>query len=149
VKPTVTPASPADRADLVALLAAQMAEHDIAIDDAALGAAIDGVFADARRGLLLLARTGGRAAGVAYVSLTWSLEHGGQSCWLEELYVLPALRERGIGTELLRGVLDLARTRGLAAVDLEIEASHARVAALYGRHGFRQRTRARWYLPLR
>jgi len=35
------------------------------------------------------------------------------------------------------------------AIDLEVEASHARVAGLYQRHGFRAHTRARWVLPLR
>ncbi len=145
----VTPATAADRDDLIALLAAQLAEHDIPLEGDRLAGAIDGALADPRRATMLIARDGDRAVGVAYVSTVWALEHGGLSCWLEELYVVPALRERGIGTRLLEAVVGHARALGCAAVDLEVEASHARVAGLYRRHGFRAHTRARWVLALR
>ena len=145
----VTPATAADRGPLLALLAAQMVEHDIDIAETSLGAAIDGALADPRRGHFLVARVDGRPVGVAYLSMVWAIEHGGLSSWLEELYVLPALREQGIGGRLLAAAMDHMRALGCAAIDLEVEASHARVAGLYQRHGFRAHTRARWVLPLR
>jgi GNAT superfamily N-acetyltransferase len=134
----------ADRSVVADLLARQLDEHDIPIEREALLAAIDGIFADERRGLLLLARHEHRAIGVAYVSLTWSIEHGGKSSWLEELYVLPEWRERGVGTTMLESVLEEARRLGCAAVDLEVESAHERAARLYARHGFARHSRARW-----
>ena len=98
--------------------------------------------------MLLVARDGDAVVGVAYVSFVWALEHGGLSAWLEELYVLPALRGQGVGGRLLDQVLALARARGCAAVDLEVEAEHARSASLYARAGFRAHARARWVRPL-
>ncbi len=145
----IVPAAATDRLVVADLLARQLDEHAIDIEGEALLAAIDGVFADERRGLLLLAKRGAEALGVAYVSLTWSLEHGGKSAWLEELYVLPQWRGEGIGTLLLDRVFEEAGRRGCAAVDLEVDVAHARAAHLYARHGFRQHSRTRWVKLLR
>jgi GNAT superfamily N-acetyltransferase len=140
-----------DREAVIELLAAQMIEHDIDISRERLGVAVDGVLAaDAGRGAFLIARDGeGRAVGVAYLAFTWSIEHGGHTGWLEELYVLPAERERGIGTQLLHAVIAAARELKCAAIDLEVEETHARAARLYAREGFEAHRRARWVLRLK
>jgi len=145
---TIGLASEADREALLQLMEAQMEEHAIAIDAAALGRAIDGVFADPERGRFLVARLAGEPVGVAYLSYLWTLEHGGKSAWLDELYVVPARRELGIGTQLLGAVYGQATLDGCAAVDLEVEASHARAGRLYAREGFRPHQRARWVRAL-
>jgi GNAT superfamily N-acetyltransferase len=142
-------AAATDRLVIADLLARQLDEHAIEIEHEALLAAIDGVFADVRRGFLLLAKREAEALGVAYVSLTWSIEHGGKSAWLEELYVLPQWRSEGIGASLLDRMLEEAGRRGCAAVDLEVEVAHARAAHLYARNGFRQHSRTRWVKILR
>ena len=111
--------------------------------------ALDGVLTDPTRGAVLIAREHGAIVGVAYLSFVWTLEHGGLSSWLEELYVIPPRRGQGIGGRLLDQSLTLARARGCAAVDLEVEAEHARAETLYARAGFRRHTRARWVRLLR
>ncbi len=137
-------ATRADAAILRELLTAQLREHDIPTDGEQLVRAIDGVLHDPSRGFLLLARHGGEALGVAYVSFIWSIEHGGQSAWLDELYVIPAERGRGIGKLLLDAVIAGVRAAGALAIDLEVEADHARAENLYAREGFQKRTRQRW-----
>jgi GNAT superfamily N-acetyltransferase len=140
-------ATPSDLDDVTRLLAAQLAEHAIALDDGALRGAIRGPMEVPGRGAFLIARDGA-PLGAAYVSYTWSLEHGGKSAWLEELYVVPSERSRGIGGRLLEAAIALARREGCAAVDLEVEEDHARAAHLYARAGFRPHRRARWVLAL-
>jgi GNAT superfamily N-acetyltransferase len=140
----IGPLAAADREAAIELLVRQLREHAIATPRAAIAAVVDGALADERRALVLVAREGGTAVGIAYVSFTWTLEHGGRSCWLEELYVAPERRERGIGAALLDAVLARARATGCAAIDLEVEAEHARAARLYARRGFTPHTRARW-----
>jgi GNAT superfamily N-acetyltransferase len=125
------------------LLATQLAEHHVEIDDARLEAAVQGVLAEPRRGFFLAALQGGRAIAAAYVSFQWSLEQGGHSAWLEELYVEPARRCGGIGTALLEAVMRECRTAGCAAIDLEIDADHERVRSLYERCGFTAHRRSR------
>ena len=98
--------------------------------------------------MLLASGDDGRTVGVAYVSFTWTLEHGGRTAWLEELYVVPELRGGGIGGALLDAALDLARARSCRAMDLEVESDHARAANLYVRAGFRAHTRTRYVKKL-
>jgi hypothetical protein len=97
-----------------------------------------------QRGRLVVAERDGTIVGFAALSFVWPLEHAGRSAWLEELYVTPPHRERGIGTLLLRSACRYAAADGAVAIDLEVEADHARAAHLYAREGFRPLTRARW-----
>jgi GNAT superfamily N-acetyltransferase len=145
----ITAAGRRDRAEVIALLAAQLAEHAIELAPDRLASAVDGVLADPARGVLFVARAEGTAVGVAYLSFTWTLEHGGPVGWLEELYVVPSQRGRGIGTALLDVVGRRARAAGCGAVELEVDAGHARAARLYTRHGFRELPRTRFSLRLR
>jgi GNAT superfamily N-acetyltransferase len=146
---TVLRANLADRDDLLELLAAQLTEHAIKFEPKKLASAIDGALKDAERGIFVVARAEEVAVGAAYLSFTWSLEHTGKSCWLEELYVTPDRRGKGIGTRLLKTAIDHAREMGCAAMDLEVESKQSRAAHLYEREGFRVHSRARWVKPLR
>ena len=136
-------ATVADAPDLLRLLSVQLREHHVRLEDAGLARAIDGVLANPARGFFLLLAVDGRRVGAAYVSFVWALEHGGHSAWLEELYVEPARRAEGFGTELLRAVLAECEACGCAALDLEIDADHERVRSLYRRHGFHELPRRR------
>lgn len=145
---TIVPASARDSAAVLELLEAQFRELENEAPRARLAAAADGVFEDAARGCFLLARGDGRAVGLAYLSYQWTLEHGGRIAWLEELYVRPEGRGRGIGGELLRAALAHAAAAGCLAMDLEVEEAHARAASLYRRAGFVALRRNRYYKRL-
>lgn len=146
---TISLATADDGPDLVALLGAQLAEHGIDLAQDRLTRAIAGALeSPMTRGAFLVARLNGRPVAVAYLSFVWSVEHGGRSAWLDELYVTPAHRDRGIGRRLLHAAVDLAREQGCAAIDLEVETDHTRAARLYAREGFRAHTRARWVRKL-
>jgi ribosomal protein S18 acetylase RimI-like enzyme len=145
----IKPALPADRKAVLELLIGQYEEHRIPVVREKLEQAILGVLEEPERGVLLLAWLGGAAVGVAYISFVWSLEHGGHSCWLDELYVRPEHRNQGLGEQLLRVVLEAARLDGCIAVDLEVEASQDRASHLYERFGFRAHSRRRYVFKLR
>jgi GNAT superfamily N-acetyltransferase len=133
-----------ERDEVVRLLAIQLQEHDVEIATDTLTRAIDGVFDRPERGLLMIAATEEKPIGVAYLSFQWTLEYGGPIAWLEELYISPEHREKGIGTKLLNAVIEELQKRGYLALDLEIEKGHERVASLYLRSGFKQLTRVRY-----
>jgi GNAT superfamily N-acetyltransferase len=126
------------------LLVEQLREHSIDGSVERLSSVLESVIADQTRGFVLLARVEEQIVGLAYAAAILSAEHGGPVAWLEELYVAPAHRSRGIGSALIGAVVERARETGIVAVDLEVDASHVRVEALYRKHGFEQLNRSRW-----
>jgi GNAT superfamily N-acetyltransferase len=140
-----------DKLDSVgALFEAQLLEHDIVTGRDDLKSAVQTVAAEPRYGFILVAsEVDGEPVGVAYASCLLSLEHGGISGWLEELYVLPQWRNIGIGSQLITAVITHARELGWRAIDLEIESSHRRAISLYARHQFTPLSRTRYVRPLR
>lgn len=132
---------------LIALLLAQLREHEIALSDAGAARAIDGVLQRPDWGRLLVATRAGNLIGLAALSFIWTYEYGGRAAWLDELYVEPAHRGHGIGRMLLQAAYQVARECG-AVADLEVEASHRRVEQLYEREGFIRLPRTRWSRPL-
>jgi len=110
---------------------------------------LENVVADEARGFVLLARDGHRIVGVAYVTVILSAEYRGLVGWLEELYVAPRYRSRGIGTALVSAVLERARKADVVAIDLEIDVGHSRAESLYRRLGFHPLNRSRWVKELK
>lgn len=132
----IRPATTTDLSTICRLVAVQLSEHHISLPTERLVAAARGVLVDPGRGFFLVAWQEKVCVGVAYVSFVWTLEHGGHSAWLEELYVLPECRGEGVGTALLEAVILACEHHCCAAVDLEIDEDHDRVRSLYVRHGF-------------
>jgi GNAT superfamily N-acetyltransferase len=139
----------ADREVLIRLLRAQFSDHTIQPAADRLETAVDRLLEERALGRLLVASCDGAIVGVAALVFTWSIEHGGRTAWLEELYVEPPYRGQGIGTALLHAACEAATAEGAAAVDLEVEAGHERAAGLYEREGFRRHARQRFVRPLR
>ena len=70
---------------------------------------------------------------VGYAGLA---SYDGESC-VQTIGVRPDHQGRGIGTALLRALLDEAERRGSAAVLLEVRADNVDAQRFYERHGFR------------
>jgi GNAT superfamily N-acetyltransferase len=139
----------ADCGECARLLIDQLREHGIERSPDALARVLEAAITDMGRSFLMLARDGDRVVGVAYVATILSAEHCGPVAWLEELYVTPDCRHRGIGAALVTAVLERAKETDIMAVDLEIDAGHERVISLYQRLGFRRLERSRWVREFR
>jgi GNAT superfamily N-acetyltransferase len=133
-----------DCAECASLLVEQLREHGVEASAGPLTRLLERIVTDKDRGFVQLARAEGRVVGVAHVATILSVEHVGPVAWLEELYVTPVWRQQGVGTALVTAILARARAGGIVAVDLEVDASHGRAAALYQRLGFRRLDRSRW-----
>jgi [ribosomal protein S18]-alanine N-acetyltransferase len=143
-KITIDAVGASDVGTAVALLTAQLDEHDIGVAAERLRAVVETVATDQRHGFMLLASVAGRAVGIAYAAAHLSAEHGGLIGWLEELYVVPECRGRGVGSLLLAEVIARAQQLHWCGVELEVVAGHERAAALYLREGFVPVPRARY-----
>ena len=141
-------ATPADLPGVLALLGQQLDEHGVALPQDDLARAVRAMLANAALGRVLVAVRGTSVVGVAVLSFLWTLEHGGAATWLDELYVEPAERRRGVGRALVERTLALARASGRHALDLEVEPGHDAAERLYEALGFRRHRRVRWVRPL-
>jgi ribosomal protein S18 acetylase RimI-like enzyme len=141
---SIASATTDDCPDCAALLLDQLREHGVEGSSERLHEILTKAVASPASGFLLVARERERAIGVAYVAIILSVEHCGPVAWLEELYVDPDHRCRGIGTALLNSVVARLMATGAVAIDLEVDESHGRAVSLYRRLGFRPLARSRW-----
>jgi ribosomal protein S18 acetylase RimI-like enzyme len=128
----------ATAADLDALLALARAFH--AEDGHALSHAGAGALAAVAGGEPLarcwLVRQAGMVVGYVVLSLGFSIEHGGRDGFIDDLYVVPAVRGIGIGRALLAFAVAEATKLGIRMLHLEVEPDNQRAYGLYRRHGF-------------
>jgi diamine N-acetyltransferase len=80
---------------------------------------------------------------VGYAVLTWgySLEYGGTQALLDEMYIAPSHRRKGLARQLLKIVESACRDLGARALHLEVERSNVAVQRLYQSHGFSSQDR--------
>jgi GNAT superfamily N-acetyltransferase len=131
-------------ASVAALFEMQLAEHNVKRSQDELVAGLEKLLAEPQQGFVLSAVSDGKPVGVAYAARILSLEHGGWSGWLDELYVSPLWRGQGVGSALLAAVIAAATERGWAALDLEVDSNHRRVIPLYVRNRFQPVHRTRF-----
>ncbi len=74
--------------------------------------------------------------GFAFLTLRPTPYFDGPLAQLEELYVLPDLRDRGIGTALLTAAVELVRSRGGAEMHINVDEVDTDTRRFYERHGF-------------
>ena len=112
----------------------QLHEHNIATSAAAIARTAEGMLRHPDRGIILLARLGRRAVGIAALSALWTLEHGGRAIWLRNDPVLEE-EEAGEGLaqapEAARQAQDRHRDTGTASAALTT-ASHRRPGVAAG-----------------
>ncbi|MBN2438749.1 MAG: GNAT family N-acetyltransferase [Deltaproteobacteria bacterium] len=90
------------------------------------------------RGKAVVAEIDGQVVGYALLISFWSNELGGEVCVVDELYVAPTHRRRGIGTKLLHTLRDgdgLWPERA-AAIGLEVTPTNVRARQLFSGLGF-------------
>ncbi|MFK5584790.1 MULTISPECIES: GNAT family N-acetyltransferase [unclassified Serinicoccus] len=75
--------------------------------------------------------------GFALITLRPTAYHDGPSAVLDELYVAPAVRDRGHGTELVRAMFDALGVRGCGEIHINVDEDDLDARRFYESHGFR------------
>ena len=86
--------------------------------------------------LVLLAGSEAAWTGFAYLTLRPTPYYDGRLAQLEELYVVPSLRDQGIGTGLLTEAVRIVRERGGAEMHINVDEVDTDTRRFYERHGF-------------
>ncbi|MBN9889080.1 GNAT family N-acetyltransferase [Salipiger abyssi] len=124
---------------LMPLVSAFHAEESYGTDEAHIRAALAPILDGLPHGAIWL--IGPRKAPVGYilVSFGWSLEFGGLDAVLDEIFIRPAVRGRGMGGEALHQLVTGLRDAGVKAVHLEADRTDEPLQRFYGRNRFQLR----------
>lgn len=76
----------------------------------------------------------------------YSIQHGDQ-LYIRELWVAPAMRGQGVGTQLIHGLMQLGRENGAQVTIISVNEPNAGARRLYERLGFITRYRYRYLIP--
>ncbi|MDQ7071610.1 MAG: GNAT family N-acetyltransferase [Rhodobacterales bacterium] len=132
-------AKPEDMARLQPLVAAFHGEVGIDRSDASrergLAPLLDGI----PHGVAYLIGPQKAPIGYVVISFGWSVELGGLDGFVDEIYIRPGVRGRGIGSEVLLKLPKALASAGLCALHLEVSRDNTRVRALYEKLHFKPR----------
>jgi GNAT superfamily N-acetyltransferase len=90
----------------------------------------------AEGGDMLAVLSGDPAVAVALVSLRPSLWYDGRVAVLDELYVAPELRGRGLGSQMLAATETEVRARGGELLEINVDDDDSGASRFYERHGY-------------
>ena len=128
-----------DLARVAQLVLAFQAEMGREADPAELEDALVPLLEGAPQGALWL--VGPRSAPVGYVAVGfgWSIEAGGLVAQVDQLYIRPAVRRRGMGGEALDALARTLSEAGARAISIDVAEPDAKSHRFYARARFRPR----------
>ena len=109
---------------------------DIHFDENAIQTALEELIANPSLGRAWIIYSDDTPIGYVVLTFGFSLESHGRDGILDEIYIAPAYRGQGIGTQVMRSVEAEARQLGLKKLYLEVERNNNRARSLYLKLGF-------------
>lgn len=103
--------------------------------------------AEPARGRIILFRDASATLGYAIMIPYWSNEYGGTLLFVDEIFVVPEARSRGIGRQFFEFVFR-ERPFGAVAAAVEVSPANIRARQLYESIGFRVRRNACLTCPI-
>ena len=140
---TIAVADEPDLPELLTLMRGYCDFYEVAPSDEALLAMSRALIADpAREGLQLIARDEqGTAIGFATIFWSWSTTRAARIGVMNDLYVAPSGRGRGVAEQLIEACVERVRSRGGALLSWQTAPDNHRAQAVYDRVGGR---RSQW-----
>ncbi|HEY9839919.1 MAG TPA: GNAT family N-acetyltransferase [Candidatus Obscuribacterales bacterium] len=104
-------------------------------------AAVAKILADPALGRIWLLKHAGQVIGYATLSRWFSTELEGWTAYLDELWIEPQWRGKGLGSQVIAKLIAQCRADGLRTLRLELEDWNEGAERLYQRQGFKTEPR--------
>lgn len=124
---------------LDALVAAYHREAAISLTDEARQNGVFPLLDGIPHGVIYLIGPARAPIGYIVISFGWSLEFGGMDGFIDEIYIRPGVRKRGIASEVLQSLPRALSGAGLKALHIEIDRTAQTGQTLYRKAGFTPR----------
>ncbi len=121
---------------VVGLMAAFYAEDGMPFATGSARRAVTRLVGDRSLGQVWVAESGDVVVGYVALTLGYSLEFMGKDAFVDDLFVLPEHRGRGVGSRLLEVLTDACREFEVRAVHLEVDRVKTHARDLYRHFGF-------------
>ena len=105
-------------------------------DEAAARAAVPALLADPSIGRIWLIAVGRELAGYVALTIGYSIEFGGRTAFVDELFVVSKFRRQRIGSLALQFVEDKAKAMDVRVLFLEVTQSNAAAKEMYRKQGY-------------
>ena len=125
-----------DVAPLVRLMTVFYAEAGFPLDRQWAASAFAHLLSNPQWGHVWLAEASGQPVGHAVLSVRYTMEHGGLSGYIDDLFVEPSFRRRGVARSLLEALFNACRERGCRSVQVETGRENEGALGLYATFGF-------------
>jgi GNAT superfamily N-acetyltransferase len=134
--PSMREAGRADVPELVGLMREFYAESGFSLDEGRAAAGFEALLAEARLGRVWLVGADSPAAGYVVVTFVFAMEYGGMAAVVDDFYMRPEARGRGLGKATLAEVRRACLELGVRAVRVEVGVNNLVAQAVYRSAGF-------------
>ena len=137
----VRPADSDDLDLLLDLMGEFYAESNTPFDPGDGASAFSALLADPSLGQVWILQDEDQGVGYVVLTLGFSMEYAGRNASVDDLFIRPGSRGKGLGRAAMETVLSECRQRSVQAVHLEVARDNASAKELYGKFGFRHKDR--------
>ncbi len=130
------PAGSRDVPTLAELMVSFYAESGYVLDEARAARAFESLIADPRLGLVWIVQREAADVGYIVVTFVYGMEYGGLMAVVDDFYVRPDSRGRGLGTATLIEARHICAGRGIRAMSVRVAGDNVAAQIVYGRAGF-------------
>lgn len=133
---------------LVRLMQQFYAESNLSISEHAASRAFEALLDDSRLGQAWMIEYDGHEAGFVVLTVSYSMEYAGLRGFVDDFYVSPPYRRRGLGHAALEEVKRACRRRGVRALVVEAGPDNEAAMSAYRSVGFEDSGECLLTLPL-
>lgn len=138
---SITLAKPEDLDRVLKLVGDFHEEHGTPLEDEVRRTAVLPLLEGSPHGAIYLVGPARAPIGYITVCFGWSVELGGMDGFVDEIYIRPGVRGRGIGSEVLMSLPKALAGAGLKALHLEVDREDDKTVRLYKKLHFSPRSR--------